>query len=114
MNNKLDNLKKKWSKIKNNKVHTVKKAKLKEEQGKRIKDGREILERRMKNWKIELTDDVFTKILHQFKLKTVGDLCELISDEKIDLLAIKNLLLPARSFSMLQKTRLHPTPDMMK
>ena len=73
------------------------KAKLKEEQGKRIKDGREILERRMKNWKIELTDDVFTKILHQFKLKTVGDLCELISDEKIDLLAIKNLLLPADS-----------------
>lgn len=71
------------------------KAKLKEEQGKRIKDGREILERRMKNWKMELTDDVFTKILHYFKLKTVGELCELISDEKIDLLAIKNLLHPA-------------------
>jgi len=70
------------------------KAKLKEEQGKRIKDGREILERRMKNWKIELTDDAFTKILHQFKIKTVGELCELISDEKIDLLAIKSLLLP--------------------
>ena len=29
MNNKLDNLKKKWSKIKNNKVHTVKKATIK-------------------------------------------------------------------------------------
>lgn len=70
------------------------KAKLKEEQGKRIKDGREILERRMKNWKIELTDDAFAKILHQFKIKTVGELCELISDEKIDLLAIKSLLLP--------------------
>lgn len=73
------------------------KAKLKEEEGKRIKDGREILERRMKNWKIELTDDVFTKILHDFKLKTVGELCELISDEKIDLLAIKNLLQPAEN-----------------
>lgn len=73
------------------------KAKLKEEEGKRIKDGREILERRMKNWKIELTDDVFTKILHYFKLKTVGELCELISDEKIDLLAIKNLLQPAEN-----------------
>lgn len=73
------------------------KAKLKEEQGKRIKDGREILERRMKNWKIELTDDVFTKVLHNFKLKTVGELCELISDEKIDLLAIKNLLQPSEN-----------------
>lgn len=73
------------------------KAKLKEEQGKRIKDGREILERRMKNWKIELTDDVFTKVLHNFKLKTVGELCELISDEKIDLLAIKNLVQPSEN-----------------
>ncbi len=70
------------------------KAKLKEEQGKRIRDGREILERRMKNWKIELTDEAFAKILHQFKIKTVGELCELISDEKVDLLAIKSLLLP--------------------
>ena len=68
------------------------KNKLKEEEGKRSRIGREILERRMKNWKMELTDDILSELTKHYKLKSIGDLCVGISEEKIDLQNIKEYL----------------------
>lgn len=68
------------------------KNKLKEEEGKQSRLGREALERRMKNWKIELTDDVLADLTKHYKMKTIGDFCISINDEKIDLLDIKAYL----------------------
>ena len=68
------------------------KAKLKEEEGKLSKLGREILERRMKNWKMELNDDILSDLTKHYKLKSIGALCIAINDEKIDLQDIKNFL----------------------
>ena len=68
------------------------KAKLKEEEGKLSKLGRETLERRMKNWKMELNDDILSDLTKHYKLKSIGELCIAINDEKIDLQDIKNFL----------------------
>ncbi len=68
------------------------KSKLKEEEGKLSKLGRETLERRMKNWKMELNDDILADLTKHFKMKSIGELCIGINDEKIDLQEIKNYL----------------------
>ncbi|MBR5855797.1 MAG: bifunctional (p)ppGpp synthetase/guanosine-3',5'-bis(diphosphate) 3'-pyrophosphohydrolase [Bacteroidales bacterium] len=68
------------------------KSKLKEEEGKKSRIGREMLERRMKNWKMELNDDILSELTRHFKLKSIGELCMGISEEKIDLQDIKEHL----------------------
>lgn len=76
------------------------KNKLKEDEGKRSRMGREQLERRMKNWKMELNDEVLSELTRHFRMKNIGDLCLAIYDEKLDLPDIKNHLIkwgnPAR------------------
>lgn len=68
------------------------KAKLKEEEGKLIKLGREMLERRMKNWKLELNDDVLADIAKHYKMKASAEVFLAIYQEKIDLLQLKDFL----------------------
>lgn len=68
------------------------KSKLKEEEGKQSRLGREILERRMKNWKMELNDDILSDLTKHYKVKTIGDFCIGINDGKIDLQDIKEYL----------------------
>lgn len=68
------------------------KNKLKEEEGKMSCLGREILERRMKNWKMELTDDILSDLTRHFRKKTISDFCIAIGNEEIDALEIKNYL----------------------
>lgn len=68
------------------------KNKLQEEEGKLSKLGREQLERRMKNWKMELNDDVLTELTKFFKKKTIGELCFAINEGTIDVLDIKEHL----------------------
>jgi len=53
--------------------------------------GREILARKFKNWKLELTDEALRKILKKYNFKLAIDLyCE-IADGKIDPLDIKSI-----------------------
>ena len=68
------------------------KAKLKEEEGKLIKLGREMLERRMKNWKLELNDDVLADIAKHYKMKASAEVFLAIYEEKIDLIQLKDFL----------------------
>ncbi|MBO7204075.1 MAG: bifunctional (p)ppGpp synthetase/guanosine-3',5'-bis(diphosphate) 3'-pyrophosphohydrolase, partial [Bacteroidales bacterium] len=66
--------------------------KLKEELKKRADIGRELLERRLKNWKEEFTDDDISVFLKKYKLKTVSEFYSLIEDETIDIMSIKSYL----------------------
>ena len=68
------------------------KAKLKEEENKLMKLGRELLERRMKNWKLELNDDVLADIAKHYKMKASAEVFLAIYQEKIDLLQLKDFL----------------------
>lgn len=68
------------------------KTRLKEEEGKMSRAGREILERRMKNWKIELNDDILSDLVKHFKKKSAGELLIAINDNTIDPQDIKDFL----------------------
>ncbi len=66
-------------------------ASLNEEQKKRAAQGREILVRKFKNWKLDLNDEAIRKILKKYEFKLAIDFyCEL-ADGKINPLEVKSL-----------------------
>ena len=79
------------------KAKTKIKQVLNEEKTKAAAEGKEILMRRMKNWKIVYGDILIQKLLNSFNLKTAQDLYYLIATEKIELLQIKEALLKEES-----------------
>ncbi len=68
------------------------KQKLKEEELKKSKLGRELLERRLKNWKLELTDEMLLPMCRHFGHKEVVALYEAIGEERIDMMDIKDFI----------------------
>ena len=66
--------------------------KLNEEKVKEAENGKEILKRRFKNWKINFTDDVIRKLMKKYRQRNAQDLYYLVSLEKIDLTEIKEYL----------------------
>jgi GTP diphosphokinase / guanosine-3',5'-bis(diphosphate) 3'-diphosphatase len=79
------------------KAKTKIKQVLNEEKTKAAAEGKEILMRRMKNWKIAYGDTLIQKLLNSYSLKTAQDLYYLIATEKIELLQIKEVLLKDES-----------------
>jgi len=75
------------------KAKTKIKQVLNEEKTKAAANGKEILMRRLKNWKISYGDLVIQKLLNTYNLKTSQDLYYQIAAEKIELLDIKEVLL---------------------
>jgi guanosine-3',5'-bis(diphosphate) 3'-pyrophosphohydrolase len=71
-----------------NKIKTF----LKEELQKSAEQGKEILLRRLRNWKLEFNDNNLKKLLKYYKLKSVTDLYAAIADEKLDVSECKELL----------------------
>jgi len=74
------------------KAKTKIKQVLNEEKVKAASEGKEILMRRLRNWKMTFGDAVVKKLLDSYNLKTSQDLYFQIASEKIDLLEIKDLL----------------------
>jgi GTP pyrophosphokinase len=68
------------------------KASLNEEQKREAENGREILRRKFKNWKLELNDQVIRDLLKHYKLKLASELYYQISTGKIDPLGIKEVI----------------------
>ncbi len=65
---------------------------LNEEKTRAAAEGKEMLMRRLKNWKIPYGDTVIQKLLNHYDLKSSQDLYFLIQTEKIELLEIKGVL----------------------
>jgi GTP pyrophosphokinase len=80
-----------------NKAKTKIKQVLNEERVKAAAEGKQILMRRLKNWKIPFGDAVIQKLLNHFNFKTAQDLYYLVETEKIELLDIKEILLKDES-----------------
>lgn len=78
------------------------KASLNEEVKREAEIGKEVLLRKMKNWKIEYNDDSIRKLLKEYKLKLAQDLYYNISIGKIDTLQIKELLVGKKEDSAKQ------------
>lgn len=78
------------------------KQRLKEEEGKRALEGRELLERRISNWKISYSDDIIVFLIRHYKLKTAAELYTSLANEEIEISEVKQILVQRES---------EPTPD---
>ena len=74
------------------KAKTKIKQVLNEEKSKVAAEGKEMLMRRMKNWKIPYVDMTIQTLLNHYNLKYAIDLYYLIANEEIELLEIKEVL----------------------
>ena len=68
------------------------KASLNEERKKEAEKGKEMLARKLKNWKIDYNDEVIRKLMKHYQLKLAQDLYYQIAKEKIDTLDVKSIL----------------------
>jgi GTP pyrophosphokinase len=68
------------------------KQKLREADMKMAAEGKELLERRLKNWKMELNDEVLATLLKHYKLKNITDIYAGIANQHIDILDVRNVL----------------------
>ncbi len=68
------------------------KASLNEAQKREATNGKEMLSRKFKNWKLELSDEVIRKLLKHYNFKTSAELYIQVSTGKIDTLDIKTVL----------------------
>ncbi|MFA5850602.1 MAG: RelA/SpoT family protein [Bacteroidales bacterium] len=68
------------------------KQKIKEEEGKRAQTGKELLERRMTNWKMDLNDEVLNYLIKYYKYKTINEFFAALADSQVDISDIKGLL----------------------
>jgi GTP pyrophosphokinase len=94
------------------KARTKIKQLLNEEKTIAANEGKEILMRRLKNWKITFGDSVISSIQSHYQLKNAQDLYFLIASEKIDLLEIKEFLLkPAATNDQPQQPAISPEKD---
>jgi GTP diphosphokinase / guanosine-3',5'-bis(diphosphate) 3'-diphosphatase len=78
------------------------KASLNEDVKREAENGKEIVLRKVKNWKIEYSDDSIRKLLKHYKLKLAQDLYYNISTGKIDMLEIKDILVEKKEESAKQ------------
>ncbi len=65
---------------------------LKEEKLKEAENGKEILKRRFRNWKLEFKDPLIRKLLKHYKYNDAIDLYHGIATGELDLLQIKDIL----------------------
>jgi GTP pyrophosphokinase len=69
------------------------KAFIREEQAKNAKLGREELERKLKNWKLDIAiDEAVGYLCKYYKVRRGNELYTLIADQKVDIGAVKNIL----------------------
>lgn len=68
------------------------KASLNEDRNKQAAQGREILLRKFKNWKLELDDEIIRKLIKKFNFKLAVDLYYEIAVGKIDPLEVKSFV----------------------
>jgi len=84
---------------------------LNEEKFKAAEAGKELLQRRFRNWKIPYNDENIKRLLARFKLKTAQDLYALIFQEKIDLAEVKELFVQPPEPEKVPASVKTPEPD---
>jgi len=90
--------------VQTSKARTKIKQALQESRLKEADNGREMLKRRFRNWKLEFEDVNINKLLRHYRLKTATDLYFMVATEKIDLMQVKELLQEKEKPAPAQKT----------
>lgn len=65
---------------------------LNEEQAKGAAEGKEMVKRRFKNWKIEYNDEIIRRIMKRYKLPNAQEFYYQVSTQKIDLSDLKDFI----------------------
>ena len=68
------------------------KQSLKEEELKVANIGKELLLRRLKNWKLELTDEMASQFIKKNKIRSITEFYAMLANEKIDIADIKTYI----------------------
>ena len=76
-----------------NKARNKIRQKLSEAEFQKASDGKELLGRRLKNWKMELEDEVMAAILKKLQLKTINAFYAAIGEGTLDVADVKNMIL---------------------
>lgn len=84
--------------------------KLKEEALKKASAGKELLDRRLKNWKMELPDEDLGILCKKYRLKNISDLYAAIEDGTVDIMDIKSFITDKYRQTSAQPTQ-HDIPD---
>lgn len=66
--------------------------KLKEEAARKSAVGKEMVERRLKNWKLELKDEDIMVLCRRNKLKSINEFYAAVAEDEIDIMSIKTYL----------------------
>jgi GTP pyrophosphokinase len=74
------------------KAKTKIKQKLSEAEFQKAADGKEMLGRRLKNWKMELSDDIMAEILKKRKYRTTNAFYAAIGEGELDVAEVKNMI----------------------
>ncbi len=83
--------------------------KLNEEESKHAAAGRELLQRRLKNWKKEVDDDLMNEICKRFGYKTSTDFLSALGTESFDIADLKEFL--DEYFSSEEDASRHDAPE---
>ncbi len=95
------------------------KQSIREEKNKEIQQGKEILYRRFKNWKITDNEEALKIIQKHLKIKSQPDVFSLIANDKIDLGSLKSIVLnpekidapPSEDISKTKEPKPSPSSD---
>lgn len=76
-----------------NKAKNKIRQKLSEAEFKKAADGKELLGRRLKNWKMELEDETLAAIMKKLQFKTLNAFYAAVGDETLDVAEVKNMII---------------------
>jgi len=79
--------------VKTTKAKNKIKRSIKEQKFHEAREGNEILRRKLRNWKIQFSDETIDKLVKHYKLASALDLYSMIAFEKMDLNEIRQILL---------------------
>ena len=71
--------------------------KLKEEEFKKAAEGKELLERRLKNWKMEITDQELAELMKKWQIRNKNSFFADLGSGKTDIIAVRDAILARRA-----------------
>ncbi|MCQ2067385.1 MAG: HD domain-containing protein [Bacteroidaceae bacterium] len=78
------------------KARTKIRQKLGEEEFKKAAEGKELLERRLRNWKMEISDQELGELMKKWQYRTKNSFFADLGSEKIDIIALRDAVLAMR------------------
>ena len=80
-----------------NKARNKIRQKLSEAEFKKAADGKELLSRRLKNWKMEIEDETMAAVLKKLPYKTLNAFYAAIGESELDVADVKNMVVEIRN-----------------